>query len=723
MTVQAPRAGETHLRMSPEFSPSSETKALSGEQEEFWSSWIRLCFVVLAGEAAAALAYFVLTPKGPHRSGLILVSAMSVVVALATTLVVNHVARQSWRTRFSALWTVASGALLTACVILDGGIDSPLVYFVVLPVVGAALALSTRAVVGCGLAALAELVLVSSSDSAVHVSASRLALLYALVLGVIAVSIGSSVSRSRLRTKEGELIHDLAHLAETDPLTGVLNHGAFYQRLQREIDRALRHHQDLSLIVADVDFFKSYNDAHGHLAGDEALAGVAATLETHSRSSDTVARVGGDEFAVVLPHTTLASADQMAKRMSDSLEKVTVSMGISTLDLSEPTTMKMFRDADAALFLAKAGGRNQVNASPVPSIAIRRLADNNGAANGSEDDSLFSDRIRTAERATSEALSILDAFQAASPVGMCFIDRDYRILRINSVLAEAAGETVNGLLGRTVAEVTPDLWQLLEPLYSKVMTTGEPFEDTAVIRNTRDDAGPARYWSTTLYPVRLDGDIIGLGVISVDVTHQTESQAAQSSLMRNVVSAIAAIVEARDPYTAGHQERVAQIAAAIARELGCSVQTIEDIELAARVHDVGKVTIPSEILTRPGRLNDAEMNLVRMHAKAGFDILDRVHFPDPVSEMVLHHHERLDGSGYPHGLRGDAISLGARIIAVADVIEAASSHRPYRPANAVRHALDAIEQGAGTLYDPEVVSVCARLVREGGVSLDSLATL
>jgi HD-GYP domain-containing protein (c-di-GMP phosphodiesterase class II) len=134
---------------------------------------------------------------------------------------------------------------------------------------------------------------------------------------------------------------------------------------------------------------------------------------------------------------------------------------------------------------------------------------------------------------------------------------------------------------------------------------------------------------------------------------------------------------------------------------------------------VGKVTIPSALLSRPGRLNEAEMNLVKMHAQAGFDILDRVHFPRAVSEMVLHHHERIDGSGYPNGLRGDEINLGCRIIAVADVLEATSSHRPYRQARGTDAAVHVIQEGAGTLFDPEVVAVCRKLVAEGRVRLDS----
>jgi diguanylate cyclase (GGDEF)-like protein/PAS domain S-box-containing protein len=712
------RSAGTTRRRNP--SPDvSGKQGLLNEEERFWASFIRLSFVVLAAEATIALVYFAMTPEGPHRPVLIVVAALSVLTALVTIAFVNHVARQTWKQRFSATWTLASGVLLTVCVLLDRGLDSPLVYFVVLPVVGSALALSTTTVVVCGGAAIAELVVVSFADADVFLAGSRLALLYALVAGVIAVSIGTSVSRARLQGKELELFHDLEHLAQTDPLTGVLNHRAFYQRLQVEIDRAIRHRQGLSLIVCDVDYFKSYNDAHGHVAGDGVLCAVAQTLARECRSSDVVARVGGDEFALVLPQTSLAAADQMARRMSDAVVGVTLSMGVAALDSEKPTPTEIFRDADAALFLAKANGRNRVDASPDPSIAIRRLADRGVITNLSEDEDLFGDRLRSAERATSEARSVLDIFQAVSPVGMGYVDREYRYIRVNPVLAAISGVPVDELVGKTVAESLPDLWPQLQPIYEQVLSTGQPVEASRVLGETATDPGRVHYWNTTHYPVWIDDEIMGIGVIAIDVTKEKQEQDSQTALIHNVVAAVAATAEARDPYTAGHQERVARIAVAIASEMQCQPEIVDQIDLAARIHDVGKVTIPSALLSRPGRLNEAEMNLVKMHAQAGFDILDRVHFPRAVSEMVLHHHERIDGSGYPNGLRGDEINLGCRIIAVADVLEATSSHRPYRQARGTDAAVHVIQEGAGTLFDPEVVAVCRKLVAEGRVRLDS----
>lgn len=178
------------------------------------------------------------------------------------------------------------------------------------------------------------------------------------------------------------------------------------------------------------------------------------------------------------------------------------------------------------------------------------------------------------------------------------------------------------------------------------------------------------------------------------------------------ISAIAATVEMRDLYTAGHQHRVAQIATAIARELGLPERLIEGLNLAGVVHDVGKIKIPAEILSKPGRLTELEFSLIQEHARAGHEILKAISYPWPIAETVLQHHERLDGSGYPQGLKGDQILLEARILAVADVVEAMTSHRPYRAALGIEAALAEIDGKRDKLYDPLIVDAAIRLFRE-----------
>jgi len=191
-----------------------------------------------------------------------------------------------------------------------------------------------------------------------------------------------------------------------------------------------------------------------------------------------------------------------------------------------------------------------------------------------------------------------------------------------------------------------------------------------------------------------------------------KSEAKLRTSLLDSISAIAATVEMRDPYTAGHQRRVAQIATAMAGLLGLSDQQIEGLYLACVVHDVGKIKIPAEILSKPGNLTQLEFALIKQHPRAGYEILKEVDFPWPIAQFVLQHHERVDGTGYPQGLKGDDILLEARIIAVADVIEAMASHRPYRAGLRIEAALAEISSKRGTLYDPAVVDAAILLFRE-----------
>ncbi len=194
--------------------------------------------------------------------------------------------------------------------------------------------------------------------------------------------------------------------------------------------------------------------------------------------------------------------------------------------------------------------------------------------------------------------------------------------------------------------------------------------------------------------------------------HEHHAEILQKSLEQSI-RAIADTVDARDPYTAGHQRRVAELAVSIAREMGLPEHKIHGIQLAAVVHDLGKIHVPAEILTKPGKLSDIEFMLIKTHPQAGYDILKDVEFPWPIAEIVRQHHEKLDGSGYPQGLKDGQILLEARIMTVADVVETMSSHRPYRPSLGMELALREIERGRGSVYDPAVADACLKLFREG----------
>lgn len=183
------------------------------------------------------------------------------------------------------------------------------------------------------------------------------------------------------------------------------------------------------------------------------------------------------------------------------------------------------------------------------------------------------------------------------------------------------------------------------------------------------------------------------------------------------VRALATTIEMRDPYTAGHQRRVAQLSCAIGRKMGFDEEFIGGLEVIGFLHDIGKIIVPAEILSKPGRLNEFELNIIKIHAQTGHDILKGVDFPWPVSTATLQHHERLDGTGYPYGISKDAIIIESRILTVADVVEAMASHRPYRPALGTEKALEEISGNKGVLYDPDVVDACIELFRENNYQM------
>ena len=203
-----------------------------------------------------------------------------------------------------------------------------------------------------------------------------------------------------------------------------------------------------------------------------------------------------------------------------------------------------------------------------------------------------------------------------------------------------------------------------------------------------------------------------------DITRRKESEDRLRRALEGVVQAMSVTIEMRDPYTAGHQRRVSRLSVAIAREMGLPETQIEGIRMAGDIHDIGKIYVPAEILSKPGKLTEIEFTIIKTHPQVGYDILKNIEFPWPIADIVAQHHERLDGSGYPAGLKDDAVLLEARIIIVADVVEAMSSHRPYRPSHGIGKALAEIALNRGILYDTTIVDACTRLFKEKGFSLE-----
>jgi PAS domain S-box-containing protein/putative nucleotidyltransferase with HDIG domain len=228
-------------------------------------------------------------------------------------------------------------------------------------------------------------------------------------------------------------------------------------------------------------------------------------------------------------------------------------------------------------------------------------------------------------------------------------------------------------------------------------------------------------------PVEISSHIIESGgrklivsaIRDISERKRTAEELRQTSLrlqraIEGAINAVALTTEIRDPYTAGHQHRVAKLACSIGRELGLSEEQIEGVRVAGTLHDIGKIYVPAEILSRPGRLRQNEINLIKDHAQVGYDLLSAIEFPWPVAQIVLQHHERINGSGYPFGLSGDEILVEAKIMSVADVVEAMASHRPYRPALSIEEALLEILQQRGVLYAPEAVDACIKVFTQKG---------
>jgi PAS domain S-box-containing protein/putative nucleotidyltransferase with HDIG domain len=297
------------------------------------------------------------------------------------------------------------------------------------------------------------------------------------------------------------------------------------------------------------------------------------------------------------------------------------------------------------------------------------------------------------------------------------INAEGHVTYISPVIERFAGYKAVEIIGKPfMSYIHPeDLQGLLEHFRRSLSGQLEPTE----FRLLRKD-GPSIYVCSVNRVFAEHGQVSLTGVLS-DITERKraedglrESHAKLAKTFEQTVESLASIAEMRDPYTAGHQVRVAKLACEIASEIGMSTEQISAIRTAALLHDIGKIIVPPEILNKPGALNVLERSFVEAHAQASYEILKNIEFEFPIAEIILQHHEKLDGSGYPQGLSGDSILKEARVLTVADVIEAMASHRPYRPALPLKTALDEIGSHRGTLYDADVVDACLRLFLEKG---------
>ncbi len=305
-----------------------------------------------------------------------------------------------------------------------------------------------------------------------------------------------------------------------------------------------------------------------------------------------------------------------------------------------------------------------------------------------------------------------------SQEGMYRANTDEKFIMVNSAMARIFGYD-------SPAEFVEQVNSGAHPLYQSREDRRKIFqllESRGVVQDFearffRKD-GSVGWVSVNIQPARVaQGQAPCYDGFVRDVTDRKESVERLREAFAGTIQAITSLVEAKDPYTAGHQRRVADIAEAIAREMGLSREQIEGIAMAGIIHDIGKISVPAEILCSPRRLTKLEFNLIKTHAQSGYEILKDIKFSWPIARMVLEHHERIDGSGYPHGLTGNNILPESRILAVADVVEAMATHRPYRPALGLEPALQEITENRGVLFDEEAVNACLRLFREKGYTI------
>jgi len=289
--------------------------------------------------------------------------------------------------------------------------------------------------------------------------------------------------------------------------------------------------------------------------------------------------------------------------------------------------------------------------------------------------------------------------------GALVLDRDGNILFLNSAARKLLGRDSEETLGRQ---------------FGFPMISGETTEVTLLQPGNKQVDVEMR-----LANIEWEGapcSVVSLHDISERKALEDERRESLQQIQHTLVDTIQAMaraLEKRDPYTAGHQSRVADLAAAITVEMGLAADRAEGVRLGGMIHDIGKIYVPAEILNRPGKLTPAEFEIIKAHPQVGYDIIRDVEFPWPVAEMVYQHHERLDGSGYPRGLQGEEIVLEARILAVADVVEAMASHRPYREGLGIDKALEEIRLHRGSWFEPDVVDACLRLFEEKDYSIQT----
>lgn len=329
-------------------------------------------------------------------------------------------------------------------------------------------------------------------------------------------------------------------------------------------------------------------------------------------------------------------------------------------------------------------------------------------------------RRREAEEKLQEQHGALEAIVESATGPVFSVDKKYRYTGFNKSHVEAM-KTLYGAdieLGKSLLDYqTVEADRITARVNLDKALKGERITEDVFFG---EESLAQIYFEVSHNPIiGTDGKVYGVAVFALDITKRKEAEEEQvkaykrvKATLDGIVNAVTAISSMRDSYTLGHEVSIANLVVAIAKEMGLSGDEIDELRIISMLHDIGKICGPSEILSKPGRLTDFEFDLIKTQVRVGYDIVKEAALPGNVAETILRHHERLDGSGYPEGIKEDKMNRDARILAVSDVVEAMSSHRPYRAALGIDKALEEIEDGKGKRYDPDVVDACLRLLKD-----------
>jgi diguanylate cyclase (GGDEF)-like protein/putative nucleotidyltransferase with HDIG domain len=531
----------------------------------------------------------------------------------------------------------------------------------------------------------------------------------------------------------------LLYLAFRDPLTGMLNRRGFDEELRRIWSLGQQQSFPIGLLIIDVDHFKAVNDSYGHAAGDQVLKGCAQLVQASVRSSDVVCRYyGGDELVVILPRSAEAETHEVAERMLEKFRtqiicpgsfyiQTTISIGLCHMTPKPGQTADRFLiQADRALYRAKQTGRNKIcmadelipsaereGAGPVP-VAPAGTADTRRVVLVVDDDpalcSLFHRMLAR------EKFDVLVAESGGA--AMEIVNKQRGIIDVALVDLHLGNE--NGL------ELLNKLRGIDESMIGVVITGQATLEDAvnslrygaydfvqkpvSVMQLTTVLERAIKYRRLVLENKRYQNHL-------EDMVREKNSALSRvldeiSDSYQFTLEAMADMLDSREQMTGAHSKRVARMSLVLAREMGMTPEEMETMETGALLHDIGKIGIPDAILLKQSTLTDEEREIMQKHPHIGYNIIKAGPGLEPASEIVLEHHERFDGNGYPRGLKGEQICLGARIFAVVDTYDAIRSERSYKKGRSAQEARDEILRNKGTQFDPAVVEALQRCQAE-----------